>query len=184
MEPYIRHGRSLQVAPEFKSIKQRPRELLGNWLICAIGCDARGKESLAVGEDPLGGDGLIVDKESDDKLFMEHVYVPAGPEGEFEDRVMAALQAKAAKGEEYAKGRTLVIFADAVGKWFPNRLARRIAGQHHFRGVWLVALDAPSITNGTYAYNVAELDVSNGNASVSRVVVSPEFDSWTVETIQ
>lgn len=184
LEPHVRHGRSLQVHPEFKSIKQRPRELLANWLLCAVGCDARGKEALVIAEDPLGGDGLIIDKETDEKMFTEHVYVPPQAETDLGARVIEALEHKVKKGEEYAKGRTLIIFSDATGVWYPNRVARQIAGTHKFEGVWMIALDAAAVAEGQYAYNVTELDVDGGDAPISRVTIADDFSSWTVERMQ
>lgn len=184
LEPHIRHGRSLQVGKEFKSIGQRPRELLGNWLLCAVGCAARGKETLAIAQDPLGGDGLIIDRETDEKLFAEHVYIPPQGEGELEARIIAAVKHKADKGPEYAKGRTLVVFSDARGMWHPNKVARAIAGTHGFNGVWVVALNGAAIAEGRYAYDVAELDVSRGDAPVMRVTLAEDFGSWTVEPVQ
>lgn len=184
LEPHIRHGRSLQVHPEFKSIKQRPRELLANGLLCAVGCAERGKETLAVAEDPLGGDGLIIDRETGEQMFTEHVYVPQRGEGDVGELVVRALEHKVKKGDAYAEGRTLVILSDAIGKWYPNRVARQIAGTHKFNGVWVMHLDAASVAQGRYSYMVAELDVSEGDAPVSQVTISKDFESWVVERVQ
>lgn len=183
LEPYIRHGRALQVHPEFKSIKQRPRELLGNWLLCAVGCAERGEEMLVISEDPLGGDGLIVERDTGMQMLMEHVYVPPG-EGDFSERVEKAIEHKVQKGPGYAAGRTLVVFSDATGKWFPNRVARAISGKHNFNAIWVAALNAAAIAEGHYAYDVAELDVSAGDAAVSRVTIAGDFGSWRVDRIQ
>ena len=103
LKPHVRHGRSLQVHREFKSIKQRPRELLANWLLCAVGCSERGKETLVLSEDPLGGDGLITDTETCEHLFTEHVYVPPQKGSDFGDLVIKALEHKVKKGDPYAR---------------------------------------------------------------------------------
>lgn len=184
LEPHARHGRSLQVHREFKSIGQRPRELLANWLLCAVGCAGRGEETLAISQDPLGGDGLIVDRETGEQMFIEQVYVPPQKDADFEALAVKALQDKVAKGDAYAAGRTLVILSEATGMWHPNRLARQIAGTHGFNGVWVVHLDAQAIAEGRYAYLVAELAVSEGDAPVSRVSIAEDFGSWTVERVQ
>lgn len=184
LEPHIRDGRSLQVHREFKSFKQRPRELLANWLVCAVLCDGRGEEALAIADDPFGGDGLIVDRKTEEKMFTEHVYIPTSDEVHIGASVVKAVEHKAKKGKEYAKGRTLVIFSDAIGRWIPNHVAREIVGRHQFDGVWFVTLDAPASAIGRYAYNVAELDVSIGDAPVCRVLIAEDFGSWTVERVQ
>lgn len=184
LEPYIRDGRSLQVHREFKSFKQRPRELLANWLICAVVCDARGEEALAIAEDPFGGDGLIFDRKTDETMFAEHVYIPPRAASDISALIVEAVEHKAKKGDEYAKGQTLVILSDATGRWFPNRVSREIMGRHKFNGVWLVALDAPALARGQYAYNVAELDVSVGDAPVCCVMIAEDFCSWKVDRVQ
>lgn len=184
LEPHIRHGRSLQVHPEFKSIKQRPRELLANWLLCAVGCAERGKETLVISEDPLGGDGLIVDRETVDQMFTEHVYVRPTPDADFGALAIEALEHKVRKGRSYARGRTLVILSEATGMWFPNRVARQITGTHEFKGVWAIHLDAASIAEERYAYFVAELDASAGNAPVWQVSLAEDFGAWAVHRVQ
>jgi len=184
LEPHIRDGHSLRVHREFRSIRQRPRELLGNWLLCAVGCAVRSKETLAISEDPLGGDGLIVDRETDEQMFVEQVYVPPRNGADFGEMAVKALKDKMRRGATYAAGRTLVILSEAIGRWYPNRLARRIAGAHGFNCVWVVHLDAAAIAQGRYAYIVAELDLSNGDAPVSRVNIAEDFGSWTVERVQ
>lgn len=184
LEPHVRHGRSLQVSPEFKSIKQRPRELLANWLLCAVGCAERGKETLVVAQDPLGGDGLIIDRETDEQMLTEHVYVPRRDQADVGELVVKALEHKVKKGDAYADGRTLVILSDAVGEWYPNRVARKIVDRHRFNGVWVMHLDAASVAEGRYIYMVAELDVSEGDAPVSQVIIAADFGSWVVERVQ
>jgi hypothetical protein len=184
LEPHICHGRSLQVHPEFKSIKQRPRELLANWLLCAVGCAERGKETLVISEDPLGGDGLIIDRETGDQMFTEHVYVRPAPDADFGALAIEALGHKVRKGDVYARGRTLVILSEASGMWFPNRVARQIAGTHGFKEVWAIHLDAVSIAEGRYAYFVAELDISAANAPVWRVSLAEDFATWAVSRLQ
>jgi hypothetical protein len=184
LEPHIRHGRSLQVHPEFRSIRQRPRELLANWLLCAVGCASRGRETLVISQDPLGGDGLITDRETGEQMFTEHVYIPPHAGTDFGELTVKALEHKVKKGDAYAAGLTLIILSEATGLWHPNRLARQIAGTHKFKGVWVVHLDARAIAEGRYAYLVAELDVSAGDAPVSRVAIAEDFGSWSVDRVQ
>jgi len=77
LEPYIRNGRHLQVGDEFKEFGGlRSRELLGNWLLCVVGNYFSGRDRYTFASDPLGGDGLIVDKTTELCLQTEHVFEP------------------------------------------------------------------------------------------------------------
>jgi hypothetical protein len=111
LEPHIRNGRALQTHPEFNSIKQRPREMLANWLLCAAGCATRGKETVHLAEDPLGGDGLITESETGEFMLTEHVYARPRQGSSVAELIVEALEHKAKKGEAYARGRTLVVLS-------------------------------------------------------------------------
>ena len=185
LEPYIRDGRKIKSHPEFKSIKQRPRELLGNWLLCAVANADRGVETVHIYEDPFGnGDGMLVDQTTGEKMFIEQVYARAEEGKDAEALITRAFSLKAGKGEEYAAGRTLVILSEAGGAYFPNRLARQLKGKHHFKGVWLLGLDAAAIAEGRYAYTVADISGDTDPAPVWRVTLADDFSEWTVERIQ
>jgi len=56
-----------------------------------------------------------------------------------------------------------VVFLNAGGgKWYPNRVARRLPNPLHFAVVWVVGLQ--HVEAGEYVYGVAQLDVSEGDA--------------------
>lgn len=184
LEPHIRDGRNIKSYPEFRSIKQRPRELLGNWLICAVANAERGAETIHIYSDPFDGDGMLVDSATDEKLFIEQVYARAEDGEDAEALITKAFSLKASKGEEYAAGRTLVILSEAKGAYFPNRLARQFKGRHHFEGVWLLGLDAAAATEGRYAYTIADIGGEIEPAPVWLVTLSDDFTSWTVEGLQ
>jgi hypothetical protein len=184
LEPHIRDGRKIKSHPEFKSIKQRPRELLGNWLLCAVANAERGVEIVHIYADPFeNGDGMLVDSATDEKMFVEQVYARAEDGEDAEALITKAFALKAGKGEEYAAGRTLVILSEASGPHFPNRLARQFAGKHYFKGVWLLGLDAAAIAAGRYAYTVADIS-GEQPAPVWRIALAEDFSAWTVERIQ
>lgn len=77
LEPFIRDGQHLQTGREFVRFgRLRSRELLGNWLVCAVLNVVLGAERITFASDPTGGDGLILDLETGDGRFTEHVMVP------------------------------------------------------------------------------------------------------------
>lgn len=182
LEPHIRDPRHLRVGRDFKRMAMRPRELLGNWLFCVTLIEVTGRD-WTLSEDPTGGDGAMLDKTSGTGFLTEHIFIPPPAEAEtrsVEQQVAAAVAKKAAKGAPYAKGKTLVVFSEAVGKWFPNRVARVIAGKHRFEAIWAAGLETAE--GGHYIYWVTRLEPEH--APAWRIRISDSFDGWTVEAIQ
>jgi hypothetical protein len=83
LEPFIRDPRYLYRGKPLKRFGGlRPRELLGNWLICAVLNAGRSAGPFTFTSDPRGGDGIIYDEESKADWPTEHVMVPKAAEGE------------------------------------------------------------------------------------------------------
>ena len=61
LEPFIRDGKHLETGKPFKRFGGlRSRELLANWLLCAVfNFDCAAPERLTFTTDPLGGDGIL-----------------------------------------------------------------------------------------------------------------------------
>jgi hypothetical protein len=164
----------------------RPRELVGNWLVCAVVNFERGREDLCFTTDPTTNDcdGLIFDDATKDTFFTEHVFISQRDEGDAELLILERVAQKNAKGATYARGRTLMVFANGgAGEWFPNRVAKKIGRPFHFDDVWLISLQNAG-TGGSYIYGVARLDPDAGEASIWHVQVPPEFDRWDVRRVQ
>jgi len=185
LEPHIRDGRSIRTRREFKSIRQRPRELLGNRLLAAVACATRGEETVHIYEDPFPhGDGMLVDAVTDEKMFTEHVYARAEDGHDAEALVMKAFEHKAKEGELYARGRTLIIYSDAPGDIVVARLAAAIKGKHHFKSVWLLRPDAPSFADGKFVYTVADLGGDVEKPPYFLVALSDDFTTWEIGQLQ
>jgi hypothetical protein len=182
LEPFVKDGRHLRSGPPFKSIGLRSREAFANWLLCAVGNYESGTERLMFSSDPLGGDGIITDKETGANMLTEHVYVPS-PMGKnvgaVEALIVKAVEHKRKKGMAYARGKTLIVLSDAVGRWSPNRAARRVGGAHQFEAVWVLHLERT--VNGRYAYCVTHLDLTDGDAPVWKVEIAADFNRWVVK---
>lgn len=186
LEPFVRNGAHLQTGRPFKEFgDMRSREALANWLLC-VTVNAIENRQLTFSTDPIGGDGIICDPESDETWPTEHVMVPSlapGETGDGEELILAAIEHKRARGAAYATGRTLVVFLEAnVGSWFPNRVARRLPQPLLFAAVWVVGLRSPEA--GRYVYNVTCLDLSFGKAPAFLVFIGEKFDSWKVTPLQ
>ena len=114
----------------------------------------------------------------------EHVFIPAPKSLQnesLEDLMISAVKHKHQKGEAYAKGKQLVIFADAEGgPWLPNRVGQRIEGQHGFDFVWAVGLEQAD--GNEYSYWVICFDELH--SQVWKVSMDIETIEWSVERIQ
>ena len=190
IEQYVRHGKHLLSGSPFGNFgDMRSREILANWLICAAFNAHSQAERLTFAsvDDPIGGDGVLIDTETDETWPTEHVVALGAPgdTGEIEPRVLAAVAQKIAKGgAAYATGKTLVVFVEkGEGRvWFANKAARALPRPLHFGAVWVVGLH--SAEAGEYTYNVTQMDEEAGTAHVWRVRIAADFDRWTVERVQ
>jgi hypothetical protein len=190
IEPHVRHGKHLQTGKPFANFADmRSREVLSNVLICAVAnFESEPARFTFVGtDDPIGGDGVIEDTQTEDTFPTEHVLVPNLKGGAAEDiqaLIPGQIALKQDKGKAaYAGGKTLVVFVNAVGgPWFPNRVAKSLPKPLDFAAVWVVGLHG--VENGEYLYNVMQLDQEVGAADIWRVRIAADFNSWQVERVQ
>ena len=185
LERYVKAPQFLYSGRAFRNFGLLPREVLGNWMICAVGNFEDSTALLTFGTDPMGGDGIVVNKKDGDVFFTEHVFIPRAASTAtttVEDLMCASVDHKAKKGAAYARGRHLVIFSEATGLWYPSRAARRIAGTHAFTSVWALHIDRGDDVE--YVYSVTLLDAAREQAPVWKVVIGGDFKSWRVLRIQ
>ena len=184
MEPYVKNPRFLRVGREFTNFDLRPREALANWLLCVVGNFNTGTGNLTFSEDPSVGDGAIINKSTGKFMLTEHVFVPEPKVNDarsVEEHVIDAVKRKAKKGKVYADGRHLVVFSEAIGKWYPNRVGRQLPGLHDFATVWAVGLDHSN--DKEYVYGVAKFE-DQKNSPAWHVWISFDFDDWNVKRLQ
>jgi hypothetical protein len=186
----VRDGRHLQTGKPFGNFADmRSREILVNVLICAVVNfeSEPGRFTFVGTDDPIGGDGVIEDKQTGDTFPMEHVLVPDLKGRTAEDiqaLILGQIALKQDKGNAaYAAGKIVVVFVNAVGgPWFPNRVAKSLPEPLDFDAVWVVGLHG--VHNGEYLYNVVQLDQEAGTADIWRVRIAADFNSWQVERVQ
>jgi hypothetical protein len=116
LEPSVRNGSVLQTGRGFRNFgDMRPREVLANLLLC-IAVNHTGEHELTFTSDPTGGDGIILDVNTGETWPTEHVMVSRyQTEGDVETRILQAIESKVAIGEQYARGKTLIVFLDTFG---------------------------------------------------------------------
>lgn len=184
LEPFIRNGSHLLTGKPFKLFGGlRSRELLANWLTCVAVNSTVQSDRLTFTSDPTGGDGIVVDTMTGETWFTEHVMVPPPRKKEkasIEDRILAAVSAKQAKGgKAYAEGKTLIVFLeDGGGTWFPNIAAKKLP-PIDFDAVWVVGLQTSK--DGNYSYGVTRLDLTRGSCPAWLIHIASDFKSWRVE---
>ena len=178
LEQFVKNGEHLQTGKPFKNFSDmRSREVLGNWLICAVQNDTHQAERLIFTSDPVGGDGVFHDTETGETWPSEHVMVPylsTNQERDAGDLILNAISFKNGKGgAAYAAGKTLVVFLNAgAGIWYPNRVAKLLPQPLHFESVWVVGLHG--VDGGEYIYNVTLVCTEN-LIRVDDVMESPKL---------
>lgn len=184
LEKFIRDGNHLETGkPLTRFGGLRSREILGNWLLCAVVNFERQSEFLRICTDPQGGDGVIYDVEKKNLEYMEHVLVSKNSKTtkNTETLILEQINKKRNKGgEAYASGKSLVVFLNKEGEgWFPNKIAKKLPAALYFNSVWIVGLHG--VVDEEYIYNVAKLEV--GGCPVWQVSIRKDFDAWVVERI-
>ena len=184
----IKNPEVLYVGRELSNFHLRPREILVNWLICVVGNSEGDAGDWTFAEDPMGGDGLLVDRSTDKAWPTEHVFIRA-PEPSNDDSaenlMVKAVEHKQKNGPAYATGKYLVIFADGItdginGRWLPDKVSERIDRQHKFKSVWAVGLEREE--QNVYEYWVVCFDVRP--CSICKVYIDVESAEWNVRRIQ
>jgi len=188
LERFVRDGQLLRTGRPSKAFRgMLPREIWANWLLCAAINGATGRDDLEFTTDPLGSDGIICDVSNDRTWATEHVFVPpvrAGEQASVEEQILRAINAKNDRGEAYARGKTLVVFADTGGGvWFPNRVLRSLPDPLNFDAAWLISLHGVG-EDGSYCYDVTGLYLDGSGAPIWRIRIEPDFLTWSVGRVQ
>ncbi|MFM7012825.1 MAG: hypothetical protein ACKO0Z_26445 [Betaproteobacteria bacterium] len=186
----VRDGNHLATGKPFKLLgNMRSREVLGNWLLCAVANANEGKDTHTFTSDPVGGDGVIINMATTSSWPTEHVMVgkphtPSESTLPIESRIIQAFNKKLNKGgEAYARGKQLIIFLDAAGgEWKPRRVAQQLPNPLVFADVWVVGLQP--LEDGKYVYGVSQLGTPTRDAPTWIVRIDSDFRSWVVEALQ
>lgn len=181
MEPMVKDPGFLRRGRKIPNFNMLPREAWANWLLCTVYRHLHG-ETVTFAEDEKG-DGILIDQVNGICVPIEHVsalQVPSKrplPTGD--QAVIDAVLKKAARGEEYARGKLLLVFFEGVGKFTRQNIREAIHGKHSFVKVYSVGL----LTCDDNGYSYAVTEYNDGHSQTFIVTITPDFDSWTVEQI-
>ena len=85
LEPFVRNPKSLFTGRGLTQFGgMRPREMLANWLVCAVYSFDQ-QVPLTFCSDPLDGDGIFLNTETGETLPSEHVMVPPPSKNDRDD---------------------------------------------------------------------------------------------------
>jgi hypothetical protein len=185
IEPFVRNGSHLlSGAPLKKFGGLRSREILANWLLCAVLNASEEDTSFTFTSDPQGGDGVIYNSATEHSWPTEHVMVPPkskiGGDETIEDRIAMAVALKVENGSHYARGKTLIVLNESgAGLWYPDRALAKLP-VYAFDDVWVIGLQ--DADNNKYKYTVTQLTLTPTPRATSwRVQIAETFDAWEVE---
>jgi len=116
IQPLVENTEEMLHGQNVVQILQRPRELLGNFLISVLESAGTGFK-YTIASDPDEQDGIILnisDGHDGEYLWMEHVFVPEFIPGLPTEAILNAIHSKVGKYGN-SKNLSLVVFSDKEG---------------------------------------------------------------------
>lgn len=166
------------------NFQSRPREILVNWIYCAVG-NATDPDNfdLTLCTDPTGGDGILTNRKSGEIQPTEHVIIYSRDPTTLplNERIIEGIKTKTNQGGKYSR-KFLMVFCYDSGDWNANVVAAGIPVDHIFHGIFIVALE--STGEHGYVYSLTDLDRKHGEAPTWRLKFNSDFTGWTVEQPQ
>ncbi len=166
----------------------RPREAWVNWLMCAVLNEIHGE--VFTFQEIKGGDGIIVNKQTQKGFLFEHVIAMNTPNAKTvlttDELIIDAINKKVKKDKEhpgYAKNKNLAVylFSKGSGEWHPSKVSQEIRGKHPFGSIYSFSL-VSATSDGAQNYSITCL---GSNQPVSYLVeIFCDFTDWKVRLIQ
>lgn len=184
LKPFICDGQHLETGKPFKRFGGlRSREILANWLLCAVASFEQKTEEFKICTDPQGGDGIIYNTTKKQAWPTEHILVSqkSNESDHIQSLILKQIEKKQNKGGvAYASGKTLIVFLDKQGgEWYPNKVAKNMP-HVDFESVWVMGLQ--NVIDGKYNYSVTQLN-ANG-CPIWQIYINKNFNDWDIKRIQ
>lgn len=173
--------KSLDSGEKISKIGLNPREVLGLFIICAVG-NYLYKADWTVASDPENYDGVVLSKSghrAGEGFSTEQVYVPDFESGDLTDLVLDRISKKSSKGREYGKNRHLIIFCNKSGLLDYQKIKQSIADNEIFNSFWVIAKHSQNKWN----YFVATLKTISDPLMAYEVKILDNFDDWEVKSL-
>lgn len=181
MKPMVENPKYLRNGREIPNFTLLPREAWGNWLLCVVLRHIHG-EAVTFAEDKAG-DGILIDKVSEVCFPIEHVSVldvpSKKPKLAGDQLIINAVLNKASRGEEYARGKMLLVFFEGVGMFTRQKIRENIRYKHAFRKVYSVGF----VTSDHRGYCYIVTEYNNDHSLSFTVTIAPDFNSWRIDQV-
>lgn len=181
IEPIIKSSKAIRNGRNLSSIKLRPREVVGLFLVCTVARYLT-DEDWTIGSDPEGRDGVINCKsgpKEGDSFATEQVYIPNFEIGDLADLVVSRISNKSSKGDNYGKDLNLIIYCDKMGKLDHQKIKQKIVDNNIFASYWLIAKNSPN----KWSYFVACIKTTTDPVMAYEVVIDDDFQGWNVKKL-
>jgi hypothetical protein len=178
IKPILENPHMLQNGRKLRDLGLLPREAVGLFMVCAVG-NFKDKSDWTIGDDPDVGDGVVISKKGEragDAFALEQVYIPPFSKGALNQLVLERVKNKSAKGKEYGKDRSLLIFTDKKGKLSHRKIKELIKDNDVFDSIWLLARKTPK----EWIYWIFVLKSEIDAPLAYEIKINKDFKSWKV----
>ncbi len=159
-----------------------PRERLGAFLVCVVGQFLDPDNAWTIASDPESQDGVVCCYEGEkqgDAIALEQVYIPRFETDELQRLIEQRVESKSSRGEQYSKGRHLVVFCSKDGQIDLAKVSEFLDTQNAFLSYWVIArVDSPK-----WNYLVATPKTSGDPCLAYKVSIADDFLSWEVDVL-
>lgn len=184
-EPMVKDPKWLVNGRVISNFSLRPREAWANWLLCAVISKSQNRDMtfLEAGQDE--GDGFLLDRNTGEYIVTEHVCALDAPGRKRplpkgEERVILEIEKKIARGKDYAKNKTLVVFFDGAGIYYRKNIREAIRDKHHFDSIYAVGL----IKGDSLEYRYSVTEFGYHDSITHMVVINNDFTDWKVSELK
>lgn len=175
IKPILSNPGSLKKSKKWKNIGLSSRECLGLFLICIAGRELT-KEDWTISSDPETDDGVVVCRtppREGDAFATEQTYVPSFKQGDINELVLEAIQAKSSHGTNYGKDRHLIVYCDKTGSLDLQRIKKEIASNNIFSSFWTIARMSPN----NWEFLVANVKGTSDKPRAFKISIHGDFKS-------
>lgn len=172
----------LRTGRRLKNIGLLPREVVGLFLVCAVGREIAPSENWTLSSDPDQRDGIIVCQSGSRKgeaFATEQVYIPPHFSGNLTDLVLSEIARKSSKGKEYGRDRHLIIFCDKHGLLDHQQIKKEVATNEVFYSYWLIG----RASREGWSYFVFSPKTVSDPVMAYKVVIGKDFRGWEVKRL-
>lgn len=181
IEPIVKNPDRIISGRKLPNIGLTPREVLGLFLVCAVGRYISNEE-WTLASDPDEGDGIIfcpTGPRAEEGFAVEQVYIPSFETGNLTELALSRIDDKSSKGTEYGKDRHLIIYCDKHDLLDHQKIKQELNTNHIFCSFWLIGKSSQD----SWSYFVACPKTTIDPIMAYEVTINNDFDGWAVNPL-